>query len=52
LPAQNLGIPHETYVTMTFILYAPLSRSQTSFLGVADMQHSTVRCDDKAAAAV
>jgi hypothetical protein len=52
LLAENLGIPHETYVTLAFTYDAPRRRSLIRRAGVADRQHLATARDDKAAAAV
>jgi hypothetical protein len=52
MPAMNLGISHETYVTLAFTRDAPLSRRTISRAGVAERQHLAAARDDKAAAPV
>jgi hypothetical protein len=52
MPAENLGIPHETYVTLAFTHEAPRRRRLIPRAGVADGQHPAAVRDDKAAAAV
>jgi hypothetical protein len=52
MPAEHLGIPHETYVTLAFTHEAPRRRRLIPRAGVAEGQHPAAVRDDKAAAAV
>ena len=52
MPAENLGFPHETYVTLAFTEGAPRRRRFIRRAGVADRQHLASARDDNAAAAV
>ena len=51
-PAQNLGFPHETYVTPAFTRHESPRHRLIRFPDVADWQHRAAARDDKAAAAV
>ena len=52
MPAENLGAPHEAYVTLAFTHGAQRRRGLIPRVGVADRQHPAGVRDDKAAAVV